>query len=209
MPRPLTDAQRAHLAGGRVGHVILAEADLTTGFVRLSTLNNRVKWRGQTWLGSGDLISIDVVSSTAELAAQSFRVGFSYLNADMFDPSTLHRDTFLGRPIRLWYCPFDTASENVIDPTLDDDPRFIGDPLQFVEGTLDEDELEDNPEAGSGNLRFRVVNHLDVLTRENNLLYTAEHQKYLYGEDDLGLDNIAAIQDYDFKWGNPTAQWEL
>ena len=207
MPRPLTDAQREKLASDKVGHIILAQADLTTGSVRLSTLNNRVRWQGHTWLGSGNLISIEVISSTSELATQSFRVGFSYLSADMFDPSTLQRDTFLGRPIRLWYCPFDTTSESVVDPTLDDDPRFIGQPLQFVEGTLDEDELEDNPAAGRGNLRFRVVNHLDVLTRENNLLYTAEHQKYLYGEDDLGLDNIAAIQDYDFKWGNPTVTW--
>lgn len=202
MPRPLTSEQRDHLASDKVEHLILSEAVLPIGTSRLCTLNSRVKWRGNTFLGSGDLISIEVISSSTELRVQSFRVGFSYLNADMFDPSTLTKDTFLGRPIRLWYCPFRVSSTDFVDPNLDTDPRFIGNPIQFAEGTLDEDELIDNPNEGSGSFRFRVVNHLDLLNKENNLLYTSDHQKYLHGDDDLALDNIAAIQDYQFKWGN-------
>lgn len=196
MPRNISSNQINAIRQAELGVLLLIHAELKHENVRYSSHNGRVKWKGDTYLGAGNLLRLDVISSTSEISAQSFRLGLSYL-AEQFDPSTLTRDDFLGRPIRMWFAPFQT--DGAVSGDDNTDPRIKGDPILILDGYLDEDTLRDAPDGGT--LDFRCINKMDVLTRASNLLYTDESQKDLYGQADSGLENIASIQDYVFEWG--------
>lgn len=200
MPRNLTAEQRARLASKHVGQLILFYADTSPEPTRIASAQGGVNWRGVHYESGAGLISITPLSSASDLAAGSLRLRFSYNANSVLDPVLLTTETFLGKRVRMWFCPFDTKYDDVVDDTLPHDPRIIGDPIQILEGRMEEDTIEDNPVEG-GAIEFRIVNHLDILTRRSGLIYSDEHQRHLYGEDDRSLQNIADIQDYRYKWG--------
>lgn len=200
MPRPLSAEQRARLASKHVGQLILFYAHTSPEPTRLASTSGGVNWRDVHYESGAGLITITPLSSASDLAAGSLRIRFSYKASASLDPVVLTRDTFLGKRVRMWFCPFDTNYTGTIDGSAPTDPRIIGDPIQVLEGRMEDDIINDSPTEG-GTIEFRIVNHLDILTRRAGLIYSDQHQQHLYGEEDRSLQNIADIQDYRYKWG--------
>lgn len=200
MPRPLSPEQRAQLAKKHVGQLILFYASTSPEPTRLASCAGGVNWRDVHYESGAGLVTITPLSSSSDLASGSLRIRFSYKASAVLDPVALTTSTFLGKRVRMWFCPFNTDYDGVISKSAATDPRMIGEPIQILEGRMEEDEIEDNPSDG-GTIVFRIVNHLDILTRRAGLIYSDQHQQHLYGEEDRSLQNIADIQDYRYKWG--------
>lgn len=92
------------------------ELEYDNEWVRLHTGIGEVTWGGQTWLGVGDLGSIDNIEETNELQVNGISLGLSGINNDLLD-HLLNKD-YQGRPLRIYMGWLDADFQLIADPEL-------------------------------------------------------------------------------------------
>ena len=197
--KPLTAALKSQTQADSLNPIFFIEADFPspTGIIRVCTLGGQFfKWNANQWLGMGGALSINPVTETTDLRAQSYIVGVNLFDGSWFDPTKL--GDYNGRSCKIWFGCFDSSIAE--DGAADTDPRLIEDPYLLVDGLLDQEETEED--GKSGKLEFTIIDRLEVMNRKSELRYTHEHQAILHpSADDRGLEYIPEIQDKELKWG--------
>ena len=136
MTRSLTSPQDAALQAGQVPGVIFVQINFNTPLY-VCNLPYAFTWNGQTWLGVGNLGSIEPIREQAQLEAIGVSLTISGVPSDMI--STALSEQYQGKQCQIWYCPLDDNTQLISTPVRiffndqDQQARFPGDMgLQYV-----------------------------------------------------------------------------
>jgi hypothetical protein len=166
---------------------IFIYADFPSQVKRIWTGNGPVEFRGETWDGIGEVLSIESIRETADTSAQGLACKIAAVPDEVID--MLVNDEYQGRDVEIWLALWD-ESEQVL--------YSMEQPLWA--GFLDSDDVEASKESRT--VTIRAEHDLVDILRSRAVKYTDMDQKYLYPtETDTGLNKIAAIQDKQAPWG--------
>lgn len=183
MPRPVTGPVTAALAADHVAFLVFVEMDFTSGFVRVCNAGYSFPWNGFSWIGTGALGSIDVI--TEDVSQQAHGLGLSLSGIPPEYISIALNSGYKGRPCKLWVAP------------LDSEFAVITSPVQIFTGRLDTMDIE------LGETATITVNaesrHLDQ-NRPRIRRYTHEDQ-ILEFPGDTGFEFVSQAASKEIVWG--------
>lgn len=165
--------------------LFLAEFIFDSGPVRLWTGIGELVWGGETYLGSGTLLSISDIEEKQEAEANG--VAFNLTGVPSWIVSLALQENYQGRPVRLWF----TALEEFTR-------ALVGTPNLVFGGNMDVMEHTDTGETA--NITLTVENRMAILKQKRAFYLTPEDQKRRYAGD-LGLDFVPSIIDKELIWG--------
>lgn len=116
MSRDLTPAAEAALDAGHVRALVFVEMDFPSDFLRVNNSGITVEWNGYSWLGVGQLGSIDVISEGIDLAARG--LSFRITGVPQANVSVALGQHYQGRACKVWYAPLDENHAPLSDPAL-------------------------------------------------------------------------------------------
>lgn len=157
------------------------ELEFDSGTVRLWNGTHDAIIEGETYTGSGSLLSISEVEETGEIAARGATVTLSGLDAGFI--ATALAENYQNRPARLL---FGTITDNVYTA------------YTLFRGRMDVMSISEGAEEAT--ISLTIENRLIDLERPRSSRYTSEDQKARY-PNDLGLDYVADLQDKQILWG--------
>lgn len=185
MTRSITSGMQTAIAAPSVRPFLLFKAEFSSGWVRFWTGVGPLDWDGQTWQGSGNLISISVAEESEALQANGLAVTVSGVTSTLLG-STL-TELRAGK------------SGYVYLGLFDDNGAIIADPKIIFRGRLDIGQIDDS-DTSAPLIKLQYENELIDLERPREWRYTDEHQKLLY-PGDTGLRYVESLQDKVVKWG--------
>ena len=185
--RALTTAFKAGIDQDVVHPLILCEMAFPSGTVRLWTGEGSIQWNGETWAGSGELVSFSPMPEVTDGSSQGVAIVLNGVDSGLL--SDVANDPFQGSPVRIWL------------GCLDSNGTVVGDPFQFFGGVMDKGMMRDD--GASAMIEIRVESRLIDQVRPIQWRYThADQQKLHPGETDKGLEFVPKIQDLEVVWGN-------
>lgn len=176
--RTITGAADTALAAVHVPFVVFVELDFDSGTVRYCNATHNVDWNGFTWLGIGNIGSIDAIEESADISAQGMSFQLSGVNAANL--SVALGQNYQGRAAKVWLAPLDPATSiPVADP--------VG-PFQYkmdtMEGSLGE----------TSTVVLRAQSRLADWDRARILRYTDADQQQLFPGDRF-FEMVPKLQD--------------
>ena len=138
---------------------------------------------GETYVGAGQLISIEGVSEAADLAAKGLTVSLSGLPSSIV--SAALQEPYQRRVCRVY---FGDAS--------------VSDVINVFSGRLNKMTIEDSADAAT--ISVLVDSKLVEADKASNRRYTSESQKSRHS-DDTFFDYVSALQDAEVVWGRKSA----
>jgi hypothetical protein len=113
--RDLETAADTALQAGHVVQVVFVELDFSSGFLRCTTAAYDFSWNGYTWLGLGQLGTIEPIEEGGQLEARGVAMTLSGIPASMI--STALGEHYQGRACRLWFGQLNATTRAVVaDP---------------------------------------------------------------------------------------------
>lgn len=159
------------------------EVDLDTPLYFWTGYGN-FEYSGTTYVGMGDLASVDTVEETDELAFRPVIFTMSGVPTDLLaDMQTDVEGTTIRYKIGL----------------MDTDGTLISAPHQVFQGVIDEVSIRIDPSAGSSSITVTSANVMAVLDRTKTERYTDVQQKADYSGDQ-GLEYIIDVSDKQIDW---------
>lgn len=177
----------AFLTAIRLPNIYLAhfaQFDFRSGTIRFWTGKGSITWGGETWLGAGNLATIDKISESTRIEAPAYQFGLLGI-----DPSLLalaSEQQYRNRSCQMWMAVMDSTFSTVTAAV-----RVFG-------GVMSHMLISD--QAVSGSLSIVAENELARLNTPNEVRYTDEHQRAIF-PGDTGLRYIAATSDTPVYWG--------
>jgi hypothetical protein len=190
---------------GNTAVALLAEFEFSSGTLYMWSGYGSITWKGNTYLGGGNLISLSPYQETQDMQAQGLRFSLSGVPSDLL--SIAFNDNYQGRPCRLYLVLL-----NVLDGYIqtedgsfilqEDGSRiFLEDAAlagyRFFTGIMDT--MDSSDDGKESRLVLSAENIMTLLKRTKVRRYTDEDQRSLY-PDDLGLSLIAQLQDKEIVW---------
>ncbi len=181
--RNLTEALAAEVDGAHIQPITLVQLEFDGGNVNLWTGMGDANFLGETFIGGGNLLSIEPIEETQDLRAVGAR--FTLTGIDPAFISTALNEDYRNRPARMWLGALDAAGVILADPFL------------IFEGRMD----VMTPVLGRqfAAITLTAENRLIDLTRPRVRRYTPEDQNTDYPTD-KGLEFVAGLQDKQVKW---------
>ncbi len=179
--RIMSDSFRAAVKAKKVRPAVLMEADFPSGSVYLFSGTGSLPVGGNTYLGSGKVLTVDPAQETAALQASNATFQLSGIPEDLI--SVAINEKYNGHP-----CAMDLA-------LFDDTDSLIADPVTIFSGRMDTGQLNE-PTA---TFTMTAENDLISLNRTRLVNWTHEEQTADY-PDDLGFEFVAAMQNKQIIW---------
>jgi len=171
------------LAQSNVEPFYAVEFLLDSGAIRLWTGYGDRVIDGETYTGSGNLLSISGLEEVADLSAKSINISLSGMPGSIV--SLALQEPYQRRKCRvLWGV------------------RDVADFVEVFSGSLNKMTIEDSAETGT--ISVLVDSKLVELEKASNRRYTSENQKARYPSDTF-FDYVTAIQDAEILWGRKSA----
>lgn len=181
--RTLTGAVAAAVAGSNVPLVVFVEMDFSSGFLRVTNAPYDIQWDSQTWVGVGQLGSIDALSETSGLEANG--LSFQISGVAQANIAAVLGTEYQGRSCKLWIAALDSNHQVLADP--------IG-PFSYRMDTMD---IELGQTATIRvNAESRIVDWETPVAGR----YTNEEQQRLY-PGDFGLEFVPQMAEKQIRWG--------
>jgi hypothetical protein len=183
MSRTIPAAILTALGEATVEPFYAVEMDFDAGAVRLWTGNGNRTIDGQTYTGTGNLISIDGLDEAADLSAKSANLSLagipsSYVAIALDEP-------YQGRKCRILF-----------------GVKSVSDFVEVFSGLMDVMSIEDSGDTST--ISLTVESRLVELERPRALRYTHESQQALNAGDTF-FSFVADLQDKDILWGRTKA----
>jgi hypothetical protein len=166
-----------------------ADFDFPSGHQRFWTGSGDITLFTNTYIGVGDLVSMDIESETQELNAQRVRFSLSKVDPSTIDETDI--DDSFGRDITVYL-----GFLNVETRALLDTPEI------FWEGRNDSFRRSD---GGVPVIEVTGEHRMALLDRTDGWRYTHEHQQQFYAGDN-GLDQVSTIALRKVLWGGYLVQ---
>ena len=189
MARSLSTQMQAVATADVVRPFLLIDLDFDapTGTVRLWTGHGDITFNSNTYVGAGDVISIDDFSESIDLEEAGITLNLTGLNPTVI--AYARDEDYQGR----------TAS--VRFGALDGSGNIISDPVIVFQGFMDSMSITDAGE--SANVSLAIESKMILLDRPKIRRYTPEDQKIDYPSD-KGLDFVPSMQEAEITWGGKT-----
>jgi hypothetical protein len=172
--------------------------------LRLWTGQGTLVYQGLSWYGTGNLLAIDAIEETSEIAAKGATVTLSGVPSEVL--SLALSEPYQGRQAKIY---FGTFSRGVI---LQEDAAYIlfedggkilledrkTELTEIFAGYMDQMNIEEGAEAST--ITLTIENKLIDLEKPRTSRFTSSWQKYLF-PNDLGLDFVEDLQDKEIFWG--------
>jgi hypothetical protein len=159
------------------------EALFDSGPVRFWTGYGERTIEGNTYIGTGNLLTISGLEEVSDMAAKSASVTLSGIPSELV--SLAMQEPYQNRPCRILF-----------------GVRDVDDIVEVFSGTVDKMPLEDGPESGT--IIASIESKWVRLGRPNIRRYTSESQKSRYPTDTF-FDWVADLQDKETLWGRSSA----
>lgn len=182
MSRDITSAVQTIVDSAEVQPFLLFEGEFATGYVRAWSGFGNLSWDGQTWVGTGTLLSISNVQETSDGSAQGITAILSGIPSSLI--SLALNDVRQGASGKVWLGFLDNG--------------IVNDPILLFEGRLDIPSIDEDGDTSSITITYE--SRLIDLSRAREIRYTHEGQQALYSGD-LGCEYVAALQDKQLTWG--------
>lgn len=152
--------------------------------LRLWTGNSVLSYQGNDWLGTGQLLQIDTVEETSEIAAKGATLTLSGIPTEVLALSL--SEPYQGRVANVYF-GLHIEGETTTDSMT-----------KIFSGYMDQMNIEEKPEGST--VVLSVENRLIDLERLRTARYTSGYQKSIY-PNDKGLDFVEDLQDKQIYWG--------
>lgn len=183
--RTISAALKTALTDNRVYPMLLAEMLFDSGALRLWNGTGDLTALGQTWTGTGLILTISPMEETVEVRAIGVNIVLSGIPSAVV--SIALAEDYQGRPASIYVGAFD-ASTGVV----------ITDPIVAFRGNIDTMPIEDSGETAT--IVIAVESRLIRLEKASLRRYTAQDQRVEFPSD-RGFDHVSAIQDVQIVWG--------
>lgn len=185
MARDLTEGVIAAAQAGTVHVAVLMEAEFASGTVNTFTGYGTLSVGGTDYMGTGDLLAVDMPAETAEIEGNN--ATFQLSGVDEADISiALSPAEYRGRRCRTKLAFFDA------------DAQLVADPVRMYSGKMDVMVINDDPGQGPV-LTMTSENDMAKLGRTRLRNRTHEDQQIDYPGDTF-LKRVTALQNKEIIW---------
>lgn len=175
-----------------------------SGPLRLWTGLGDLQYQGNTFTGTGTLLSVSEISETAELSVRGASLSLSGIPSDIL--SYALTEDYQGRLCKIYFGLFSKGFLllETGDFLLAEDgskirfENILSDFVNIFTGYMDQMNIEETGETAS--IELTVENKLIDLERPRVKRYTEKYQKSVF-PDDKGFDEVNDLQDKVFVWG--------
>ncbi len=144
---------------------------------------------GNTYTGTGDLLSISQITETADIQASGINVSLAGVKSSLIVIAKDH--DYQGRPLTVSLGAFDASGSLIADPVI------------VFSGFMDTMTIAESGQYST--ISIAVENKLISFERSKVRRYTAEDQKIDHPTD-KGFEFVTAIVQKEIIWGRPTGQ---
>jgi hypothetical protein len=137
---------------------------------------------GQTYTGTGELLSVSSIEETTEIAARGATLTLTGVPSSLI--STALQTPYQGRVCNIYFGVIDGNTYSNL--------------TEVFSGYMDEMNIDEGPE--SSRIELKVENKLIDLERQRVRRYTSEYQRSRF-PNDAGLDFVESIQGQKTLWG--------
>jgi len=184
MSRSITTAFNTQLTSSELQPFIAIELAFDGGTFYSWTGYGNITFGGNTYVGSGDIISIQPSQETSEIKANGIGINLSAIPSDLL--SSALSETYQGREAIVY---FGVLSNGAV----------VSDPYAIFKGIMDVMSINDSGETAT--ITVKAESRLIDLDRARERRYTSEDLKIDF-PDDKGLEYIDDLQDKQIVWGS-------
>ena len=148
-----------------------------------------LEWDGNTYLSTGDLLSVPVISETLGIRVNT--VSFTLSGVNQSNISKALSTNFIGLPITIYRGFFSTEAPSVND--------IIEDPIILFKGYISAFSLSEDPVTGTSKLSWSAASHWSDFERKNGRQTNDRTHQELFPGD--RFFEYAGQTVEDFKWG--------
>lgn len=165
--------------------ILLHEIDHPDGFVRAWSGSSPLRFAGYSWLGLGDLVSIEGLGGSRKTEV---RVVTATLSGVTPEQLALVTQKVRGRMARL-----------SLAALRDDQQAVNGDTFTLCQGLCDtqDHKVDTNRQA---TIVITVNQPVFIMDRAPNLAWTPDWLKATYGDDIVGLDDLPGVASRNESW---------
>ena len=116
MARSLTSGMINEVSASELKPLFLVKAEFDSGDVTFWTGYGPLEWNGDTYTGSGQLLSIDQIRETQELVAQGVDLTLSGIPQELI--AIALAEQYQGRPLSIWFACMDSNNTIIADPYM-------------------------------------------------------------------------------------------
>ena len=142
---------------------------------------------GNTYTGTGDLLSISQITETSDISATGINVSLTGVKTSFIAIAKDHE--YQGRPLTVSLGAFDASGDLIADPVI------------VFSGFMDTMTISES--GANSTISIAVENKLIAFERTKVRRYTAEDQKIDHPTD-KGFEFVTAIVQKEIIWGRPT-----
>lgn len=172
--------------------------------LRLWTGQGTLVYQGLSWFGTGNLLSIDTIEETSEIAAKGATVTLSGVPSEVL--SLALSEPYQGRKAKIYFGTFSRGNllqEDFAYILLQDGSKITledrkTDLTEIFAGYMDQMNIEESPDGSI--VTLTIENKLIDLERPRTARFTSAWQKSIYAGD-KGLDFVESIQNKEVYWG--------
>ena len=183
MSRDLEAALVTEITAPVLKPIMLFEAFFTGGTVRFWNGVGELTAMGNTYTGSGNLLSVSDFEETQDLQAQGIVLSLSGIPSNLI--SIALQEDYKGREV------------NIYLGALDSDNILVSDPYKVFSGFMDVMKIIEGGETAE--IQISSESKAVILTRKKDRRYTPEDQKKEYPTD-KGFDFVPLMQDQEIVW---------
>ena len=187
MSRSIGSAFGTQLTSGSLRPFYAIKMNFTSGTLLLATTYADLVIGGNTYLGSGNILSVAPITETSDTRASGLEISLNGLDTSILSAG-LTEDT-QGMVVEVYFG---------VLTTTDNADVIVNTPYQIFSGFIDSMVLEENGEESS--LKFTVENKLITLEIPTDRRYTDQDQDNFY-PGDKGCNFVTSLQDKSVAWG--------
>mgnify|MGYP003672268218 FL=1 len=187
MSRSIGSAFGTQLTSGSLRPFYAIKMNFTSGTLLLATTYANLVIGGNTYLGSGNILSVAPITETSDTRATGLEIVLNGLDTSILSAG-LTEDT-QGMVVEVYFG---------VLTTTDNADAVVDTPYQIFSGFIDSMVLQENGETS--NLKFMIENKLITLEIPTDRRYTDQDQQNLF-PGDKGCNFVTSLQDKSVAWG--------
>tara|TARA_R110000744_G_scaffold29396_3_gene70190 strand:- start:582 stop:1175 length:594 start_codon:yes stop_codon:yes gene_type:complete len=187
MSRSIGSAFGTQLTSGSLRPFYAIKMNFTSGTLLLATTYADLVIGGNTYLGTGNILSVAPITETSDTRATGLEIVLNGLDTSILSAG-LTEDT-QGMVVEVYFG---------VLTTTDNADVIVDTPYQIFSGFIDSMVLQENGETS--NLKFMIENKLITLEIPTDRRYTDQDQQNLF-PGDKGCNFVTSLQDKSVAWG--------
>ena len=190
MSRSLASNFVTELNASVIRPISLVEVFFDGGPINVWSGVGDLSWDSKTWLGAGDLLSINAVTETTTITPTSIAIHLGGIKSSYIFLVLLNARQ--GKSVKVWLAFMDASENLIVDAGPPENPYLM------FHGRVDTFEIEEGAENAI--ITLVAQNRLVDLLRARDRRYTPEDQKTDFPSD-RGLETVHAAAVWTGTWG--------